>query len=590
MSSHSSAIRATLLSVSTCLAAANLAAQSPADLIVVNGQVLTLDGKSSRASAVAIKDGVFIAVGSDAAVRKHAGPSTRTLDAQRRTVVPGLIESHVHATGAARGEARQPFRQLHSIAEIQDWVRAKVKSSAPGAWILLPRVDVTRIRERRLPNRADLDTAAPDNPAVFTWQYANKTLQVLNSRAIAVAGLNRGTKAPGGGKVHVDAQGEPAGVLENAGGLIGKFTSGTPVPDEKYHDALAELLRRYNEIGITSIGDRNSSVEGFRTYEKLKAEGRLPLRVTVTIGLRTDGSVEGTEKAIKAIPFKTGDGDDWIRVGPLKVGVDGGALYGTAFMREPYGPRAFALYGISDPNYRGDLRVDVGKLTNIIGTGHRMGWQMSAHVTGDAGVDAVLDALEAANGEAPVAPKRYNLIHAYFPNAETAERAARLGAAVDTQPAWFYKDGDALLDALGPKRMASFIGVQTWRKAGVKVALNADHMQGFDPNTSLNPYNPFLAMQAAITRQTEGGKVIGRDQRISREEALRMFTIDAAWLSFDEQRKGSIEVGKLGDLAILTGDFLKQPEKKLHELRAAFTVVGGKVVHERTPASGTAKR
>jgi predicted amidohydrolase YtcJ len=250
-------------------------------------------------------------------------------------------------------------------------------------------------------------------------------------------------------------------------------------------------------------------------------------------------------------------------------------------MREPYGPQAFSLYNISDPNYRGKLEISPEKLKNIFRTVHRMGWQMSTHVTGDAGVDAALDALEAANADSPVAPRRYNLIHGYFPNEETAKRAARLGAVIDTQPAWFYKDGDALLDALGEARMKRFIGLRIWRDAGLKVALNADHMQGFDPDTSLNPYNPFRAMQTAITRKTEGGKVIGPEQKVSREEALRMCTIEPAWLSFDENRKGSIEVGKLGDVAILTGDFLAIPEEKLNTLRAQTTIVGGKVVFQR---------
>lgn len=570
-----------LLLASLSLAALMSAADGPADLIVLNGKVLTQDARSTRASAVAIKDGVFVAVGSDADIRKLDGPQTRTLDAQQRSVIPGLIESHVHATGAARGEARQEFKQLHSIPEIQAWVRQRVQASPAGAWIQLPRVDVTRIRERRIPSRADLDAAAPNNPAVFTWQYANKVVQVLNARALAVAGITKDTEAPRGGKIHLGPDGQPTGVMDNASGLIAKFTAGSAVSDEQYHNSLATLLRRYNEIGITSITERGSNPEGYRSYQKLRDEGRLPVRATVTIRLATDGSIEATEAAIKKIPFKTGDGDDWVRVGPLKISIDGGALYGTAFMREPYGPSAFALYGISDPKYRGDLAFSPEKLKNIFRTVHRLGWQMSSHVTGDAGVDAALDALEAANADSPVAPRRYNIIHGYFPNAETAQRAARLGAVVDTQPAWFYKDGDALLDALGPQRMEKFIGLQIWRKAGVKVALNADHMQGFDPDTSLNPYNPFLAMQTAITRKTEGGKVIGPEQRVSRDEALRMFTIEAAWMSFDETRKGSIEVGKLGDVAILTGDFLSVPDDKLHTLRAQATIVGGKVVFER---------
>ena len=566
-----------LLSVSAALRAAEPAA----DLIVVNANVITMDAGSSRASAVAIKDGVFTAVGTDQKIRALAGANTRVIDAKGRTVVPGLIESHVHATGASRGEANVPFVQLHSIGEIQDWVRRRIADAPPGAWIQLPRVDVTRIKERRIPNRADLDAAAPKNPAVFTWQYANKTVQYLNSAAIKAAGITKDTTPPPGGKIQLGKDGEPTGMMENSGALLTKFMPSRAVPPEKYHDSLVELLHRYNEIGITSIGERNTNVEGYRTYEKLKQDGRLTVRVNVTIGLNSDGTEAGTEKVIKALPFKTGDGDDWVRVGPLKLGVDGGALYGTAYMREPYGPKAFSLYGISDPAYRGDLRISPEKLKAMIRTGHRLGWQMSSHVTGDAGVDAVLDAVEAANADSPIAPRRYNIIHGYFANAETAQRAARLGVCVDTQPAWYYKDGDALFDALGQKRLEQFIGVKIWRDAGVKVALNSDHMQGFDPDTSLNPYNPFLAIQTAVTRKTEGGKVFGPAQRISREEALRMVTIDAAWLSFDEKRKGSIEPGKLADLAILTADPLKCPENKIREIRSDVTIVGGKVVYEK---------
>lgn len=560
---------------------ARLSAQAPADLVVVNARIHTLNPAAPAATAVAIREGKFVAVGGDADIRRLAGPGTRTIDAGGRTAVPGLIESHVHATGASRGEAQQPFRQLHSIDEIKAWVRERAAERPAGQWIQLPRVDVTRIKERRLPGRADLDAAAPRHPAVFTWQYANRTVQVLNSAAVAALGLSKDTPAPRGGKIHLAADGSPTGVIENANALLVRFLPGRSLAEAEHLASLEQLLRRYTEIGITSIGERNSNVAGYRLFEKLKADGRLPVRVNVTIGLGTDGTVAGTEKAIRALPFKTGDGDEWVRVGPLKIGVDGGALYGTAFMREPYGPAAFSLYGISDPAYRGDLRVSPDKLENIIRTGHRLGWQMSCHVTGDAGVDAVLDAVEASNADSPVAPRRYNLIHAYFPDAATAQRAARLGVCVDTQPAWYYKDGDALFDALGRQRLDQFIGLQLWRQAGVKVAINADHMQGFDPDTSLNPYNPFLALQTAVTRRTEGGRRFGADQRVSRLEALRMLTIDAAWLSFDEQRKGTVETGKLGDLAILTADPLACPEDQIHAIRAATTIVGGKVVFER---------
>jgi predicted amidohydrolase YtcJ len=566
-------------------------AQQPpgaADVVVWNAKVLTVDAKFSRAQAVAIRDGVFSAVGTNEDVKKLIGASTRVIDAQGKTVVPGLIETHVHATGAARGEAAQPFVQLHSIGEIQDWVRARAKEAPAGGWIQLPRVDVTRIKEGRIPTRADLDAAAPNHPAVFTWDYGGLTqVQVLNSAAIKAAGLTKDTGGPEGFKIHLGPDGEPTGVVDNGRAVLNKVIPPRPVSEAEYLQSLAKLMGRYNEVGITSISERSTGPDGYRNYQQLKSEGRLPMRVNVTIRINPDGTVEDAERVMKALPFKYGDGDDWVRVGPLKIGVDGGTLYGTSFMRYPYPKSSWALYRITEPDYRGSMRPGITPdgLKNSIRTGHRLGWQMSTHVTGDSGVDAVLDAVEAANADSPIVNRRFTLIHAYFPDAKTAARAARLGVVVDTQPMWFYKDGDALVKALGKERIQSFIGVKTWQQAGVTVALNADHMQGFDPVTALNPYHPFLAMYAAITRKTQSGQVIGPDQRVSREDALRMTTIDAAKLSFDETKKGSIEVGKFGDLAMLSDDYLTCPEERLVDIRSVLTVVGGKVVYEKPGAS-----
>jgi predicted amidohydrolase YtcJ len=560
--------------------------QAPVDLVVVNAKVLTVDPKNSQAEAVAIRGNTFAAVGTTAAIRKMAGPQTRVIDAGGRTVVPGFIESHVHATGAARGEVSQTFVQLHSIQEIKDWVRARAKDAGPGGWVQLPRVDVTRIREGRLPNKGDLDDAAPANPAVYTWQYANRNIQILNNAAIEAAKIGKATVAPRGCTLHFAADGAFTGKMENCQSLL-KIPQ-REVTEAQYLDSLAALMKRYNEVGITSIGERSSNAEGFKDYQQLKAQGRLPLRVRVTIRIGTgDNSEAAIERIITGLAVKYDQGDDWVRVGPLKIGIDGGALYGTAVMREPYPPTSHALYGITDPKYSGEFGRGQGLtaegVTNYVRVGNRLGWQLSSHVTGDRGVDIVLDAIEAANKEQSMLDKRYNLIHAYFASAGTARRAAKLGAVVDTQPMWFYKDGDALIEALGPKYMNTFIGVKTWMDNGVTVALNADHMQGFDPVGALNPYHPLLAMQAAITRRTQGGQVIGPAERISRLAALRMTTINAAFMGFEEKKKGSIEAGKLADLAILTADFLTVPDDQIMNIKSYMTIVDGKVVYEAQP-------
>lgn len=564
------------------------AQQQPADLIVVNAKVLTVDARNSRAEAVAIRGGRFTAVGTSADIRKLAGPRTRVIDAGGRTVVPGFIESHVHATGAARGEVAQPFIQLNSIDEIKDWVRARARDAGPGGWVQLPRVDVTRIREGRLPNQADLNEAAPNTPTVYTWQYANKQVQILNNAAIKAAGITRTTQAPAGGTLYFGPGGEFTGKMDNAGALLSRVIPPRDVSETEYLDSLAALMKKYSEVGITSIGERSSNAAGFADFQKLKAQNRLPLRARVTIRIGTgDNSEAGFERIITALPVKYDQGDDWVRVGPLKIGIDGGALYGTAVMREPYPATSHELYGITDPAYNGEFGRGAGLnadgVRNYVRVGNRLGWQLSSHVTGDRGVDIVLDAIEAANTEKSMLDKRYNLIHAYFATPDTAKRAMSLGAVIDTQPMWFYKDGDALLKALGPKYINTFIGVKVWQDAGLKVALNADHMQGFDPVGALNPYHPLLAMQATIARRTQSGQLIGADQRISREDALRMTTINAAYMQFEETKKGSIEVGKLGDLAILTGDFLTVPEDQLKNIKAHMTIVDGKIVYEAQP-------
>ena len=545
-----------------------------ADLVVLNGKVLPVDADFRLAEALAIRDGVFVLVGTNEQARALVGKTTRVIDAAGKTVVPGLIDTHVHALMVAESEARGAFRDLQTIAEMLGWLREKAAGVPQGQWVWSPRVFPTRLAERRLPTRAELDEAVPRHPVVVDAAYA----LVVNTAALQAAGIGPDTEAPPGGAIVKDAQGRPTGLLRNVGALLEKYQSaGRP---ERLLPALEDVHRRYNEVGITSVIERGADLAGYHAYEQLRAQGRQRVRATVTLRVASDGTVDGTEAFIRSLPFRFGDGDDRLRVGPLKIVADGGILAGTSSMREPYGERAASLYGIADPGYRGSLTLSPEKMRNIVRTGHRLGWQMCAHVTGDAGVDAVLDAFEAADADRPIRDRRFTLIHAYFPTPAVARRAAGLGVAVDTQPAWYYKDADALLPALGEPRLRPFIGLSVWLRAGVKVALNTDHMFGLDPDASLNPYDPFLTMYVAVTRRTQGGAVIGPEQAVSREDALRMMTVNAAYLSFEEHRKGSIEVGKLADLAILSDDFMACPADRIKDIRAVLTVLGGQVVYD----------
>lgn len=547
-----------------------------ADLVVLHGKVVTLDDRSTIAEAAAIRDGRFVRVGSDRDIRPWIGPQTRVLDAQGKSVLPGFIESHIHSLDVAEQEAVDPFVELGSIAEVAQWIRKRSAQASPGQWIRVPRIYPTRLNERRFPNRRELDQAESVHPVLCEGAYA----QVLNSAALKAAGITRETPAPPGGEIERGDQGEPTGLLRNAAELTARFLKPPEIPEEAMLRSLEEVHRRYLAAGITSVGERWTKASGVALYAKLKAQGRLRVRAALTMGLETDGTVEGAEKAIGALALRPGEGDDWLRAGPLKIVVDGGILIGTAYLREPYGLAAGPLYGIKDPAYRGSLKIQGEAIKNILRTGHRLGWQLSCHVTGDAGVDLVLDAVEAADRDRPIGDRRFILIHAYFPNDETIRRAARLGVCVDTQPAWYYKDADAIVTALGEERLRHFIGVRGWKAGGVHVAINSDHMLGLDADRALNPFNPLLTMAVAITRRTEGGRVIGPEERVSREDALRMMTREAAYLTFDEGRKGSIEPGKLGDLVLLSGDFLACPEDEIKRLKVRATVVGGKVAFE----------
>jgi predicted amidohydrolase YtcJ len=576
------------------LAAATLAlttqdAVRPADLVLVDGRILTVDDRFRETTALAVRDGRFVAVGSNEEARRYIGAMTRVIEGRGRTVVPGLIDTHVHALDVAAAEAAQPFLSLPSIGALQTWIRGEVARRPHDGWIWTPRLYPTRLREHRFPTRQELDAAAPDHPVAVDGAYAF----VLNSAALRAAGITRNSADPAGGAIVKDAAGEPTGLLRNVGRLLDRFRSRS---DRLSLDMLEKVHRQYLSAGITSVIERGASLDGYNTYRALRQRDRLHVRATVTIRIPHPETPAEVERFIGELPFRSdpskiadparpaGDGDEWLKPGPLKIVADGGILIGTSFMRQPYGLGSRDLYAVDDPRYRGFLTLTPEQIASAIAIGHRHGFQMVVHVTGDAGVEVVLTAIEAAQKERPAQDRRHTLLHAYFVDRETAVRAARLGVLVDTQPAWHYKDADALSTALGRERLAHFIGLRTWREAGVDVAINTDHMFGLDPNQSLNPFNPFLTMYNATTRRTEAGQAIGGEEAVSRQEALRMMTSMAARFSFDEKNRGSIETGKLGDFVVLSEHLLTVPEERMREIRADLTIVGGRVAFERAEA------
>jgi len=556
--------------------AAPLFSQRPPDTIYYNGVIVTLWPAHPAAEAVAIRGGRFTTVGSNQDVLRTAGPATVKVDLHGRCVLPGLIDSHRHPISAAPGERHSQVPPIHSIADVQAYIRHRAAVLPAGQVILVPKVYVTRLKERRYPTHAELDAAAADRPVIVDNGYAAD----LNSAALKELGICSSPPQTADGKIIKDAEGRPTGIVLGAPGLLAPLrTSHHPTPQDRLW-ALGTMLHHYNEVGITSIMDRAEGPPGFRTYQTLHRRGKLTARCYVTYIIGAHGTPAQVRKSILQIPFVTGWGDDWYLVGTLKTFADGGILIGTAYLRKPYGPNT-GLYGYHDPNYRGVLSVPEANLVAMAKTADELGWQMTAHTTAGGATDLLLQAYQTANRQKSIRNLRFTVTHGNFPNPHAIQLAKRLGVAFDCQPAWLYLDGPAIRNVLGPARLANLIPLASLFRAGVVVAGGSDHMIGFDPNTSINPYNPFLGMWIAMTRKTVDGTVINPAQRLSRRQALRMYTLNAAWLSFDEKKKGSIQPGKLADMVVIDRNYLSCPVNDIQDIQALRTVGGGRIVFDR---------
>lgn len=550
-----------------------------ADLILHSGKVVTVDAAFSTAEAVAVKDGRIIAVGDTAGVvAKNRGSQTRMIDLQGRTVLPGLTDAHVHAMMAAVSEYRASIPVLRSHEEIRAYIREQAKKVPKGQWIRVPKTFPTRVKEMRMPTREVLD-ATLEHPVYYDASYA----AAVNSYALKMSGIDRNTPEPPGSRILRDQDGEPIGILtRGAMSLLKGVPRNVPFTPEERLDALERMLKRYLDAGLTAIGDRGVNAEGFEFYETLKKKGRLPVRVVATARLGSRGpALQGTEAAIESSTWVTRQGDEWLKIGPFKVGLDGGMNAGTAYMRAPYGPFQLQLFGIDDPDNRGELFIPPARLLEVMRAARDKGWQLTAHSQGGGAVDVLLDVFNTLNKERPIAPTRSHLIHASFQSRESIALAARLGVLVDAQPAWLHFDGTALKKVVSAETMRYFNPYRSLVEAGVIVAGGSDHMIGWDKDTAINAYNPFLGMWTAITRQTMQGEVIHPEERLTREQALRMYTIWAAVMQHSEDERGSIEAGKLADMIVIDRDYLTCPEDEIRRIRPLTAIVGGKIAYTR---------
>jgi predicted amidohydrolase YtcJ len=552
----------------------------PADLIVHNGHVVTVDAKFRIAQAVAVREGHIIAVGDDKAVLALKGPKTQVIDAKSRTVLPGLYDSHVHPLGVVTTELADPPPLIRSLQDAYAHIRAAAKKTPKGSWIVVRYAFPTRLDEARFPTRKELDDVAPDHPVLFHAGPAS----MVNSAALKVSGITKDTPNPRAGMIVKDpTTGEPTGMIRNAyGALKGMPRESERVSAKDLREGVKKLFRLYNEQGLTSISDRNASRGALKLYRELARDGELTLRVNVCPSFNPSGTREQTVKRLEDLAGKdgrdgpSGTGDDWVRIGPIKLFLDGGMLNGTAYMRQPWPPGE--TYQITEKDYRGLLFIQPKQLTMVVEEAARRKWQVTAHTAGEAAMDVLLDAYEEVNRLVPIRSLRMCITHANFPSKHNLERCKELGVCADVQPAWLYKDGHTLDRVLGPERIRWFQPYKSWLEY-TTIGGGSDHMIRYDSLASTNPWNPWLGLWVALSRQTERGGVLVSDERLTREQAVRLYTINNAYLNHEEKLKGSLEVGKLGDLILIDRDVLTCPLDQVRQTKVLLTVVGGKVVH-----------
>jgi len=560
--------------IALCLTALVPSLALGAEVVFHNGKVVTQWNQHPVAEAFLVSDNRFIKVGTNREVLAAAKPEAKRVDLRGRTVLPGLNDSHTHPIGAALSEFDGPVPVMHSIADVQAYLKKLALQTQRGRVLFVPKVYSTRLMDRRYPTRYELDEAAGDREAMTDNGYAS----VLNSALLKRLGITHDTPQPANGKIIQDDKGEPTGLILGAGQLLGPLRNSRAFSDVERLKALKTMQATYNRVGITSTIDRGQRAEGFRTYQELKRRAEMSVRTAVTYLINAEGKPTEVRRTIENIPFVTGWGDEWLRVGALKTIVDGGILIGTAYLREPYGDST-EVYGYHDPSYQGVLNVQPENLAEMAKTANRLGWQMTAHTTGGGATDALLNAYDSANQESPIQDRRFTVTHGNFPNAEAIAKAKKLGVAFDCQPQWHHFDGPVLGSVFGPERTKWFLPLRSMLDAGLVVAGGSDHMIRYDPRKAINAYHPFFAMWMTITRKMADGRVLGAEQRITREEALRMWTLAGAWLTFEENLKGSIEPGKLADFVVITKDYLTVPEDEIKDIETLLTVVDGRVVY-----------
>ena len=537
------------------------------DMILTNGAVLTADGNDTRAEAVAVYDGRIGAVGSSSDIAALADRRTRKIDLDGRTVLPGLTDPHVHfADGGAhmmqRIDCRDFYSNVRSIPQIVDKIREQAAQQRPGTWVVAhgsPMQDF-RMPEGRFPDRRDLDEAAPDNPVAINF---GAHITIANSKALELAGVDSTTPAPAGGAIEFDDDGAPTGKLVERA----QFLVRNVLPQYSYEEMKEGILfaaERCLARGITNIHDIVTNHASIRAYQELVDEGRLPIRVSLLIRI-IEAAIQ--KESLLNLGIKTGFGDDWLRIGGVKMSIDGGITGHVAKFYEPY---------VDDPCHEGLIRIEQDELDETVQAYHDAGHRVCIHAIGDVAMDMALRSLEKAVTANPRADHRHRVEHLgnWLVNDERLAIIKRHGILPVPNIPFMHYIWESLLACIGNARLEDSFNIRTMLDAGLQITSGSD-------GPAYWPLDSLRDLGTCVSRRTWTGKTVGPEQAISIDEAIRMFTINAAYNAFEERLKGSIETGKLADFAVLAESPYDVAPETIKDIPVDMTVVDGKVAFSR---------
>ena len=522
-----------------------------ADLILHNARILTLDESDSIATALVIRGEKIVAVGDEDLLQKYS--AAQVLDLKRKIVMPGFIDSHTHIRGNPPHFI--DLTTVSSVAEIAGLLADKARQVGPGNWITGYGWSEDELAEQRRPLIGDLDAAAPGHPIILTRAGGHSA--VVSSAALELAGIDATTADPEGGTIERDEQGNLNGIIRERQGLVGSLVPVTP--GVELRPSLTANLQALFEKGITSITQAQATIAYFPEWEAVYAShrGNLP-RASVQL------AYEGRD-AMASFGRKSGAGDEHLRVGPVKIFADGGFTGPAAYTSKPYK---------GEDEYRGKLNMTEAELEQLIANAHQDGWQLGIHAIGDAAISLTVDYLVKALTANPRSDHRHYLNHfTIMPDEQTMSDMADHGISITQQPNFTYTLEGRYVANLDGRRLETTNPLRTPMNHGIHVAISSDIL----------PIGPMVGIYVAVTRKGMSGRVFGPDEKISRLEALKGYTINGAWLTREENLKGTLEPGKLADLIVLSADPLTVAEDALMEIEVRQTYLGGKLVYERSP-------